>query len=62
MEYGVDFSALIYEIQNEALNKMIVKSVPGGDALVLKLIRALNKRGVSTQTFMDALIEANTAE
>lgn len=64
-EYKIDFAALVTEMLNESLNKTILKAVPGDakeKTQFYKLLTALNKRGVSTQTFLDAIMEATTEE
>ena len=64
MEYSINFDALISQLKNEAYNKMIERFTPDEKSKkdTLKLLRALNKRGVATETFVEALIEASTEE
>lgn len=64
MDYSINLDAILYTIKNEALNKIMCDFSPDQKTkeMTNKLLRALNKRGVETQTFIDALVEASTAE
>ena len=63
-EYKINIAALLIEAMNNNLNKMILNTIPGDieKQQFHKFLIALNKRGVSTQTFIDAIMEAMTEE
>lgn len=58
-EYKIDLNALLQEAMNLKLNEILLSAVPQSvdKNRLNKLLVALNNRGVSTQTFMDAVIE-----
>ena len=63
MDYSIDYDAIIFNLKNHAANALIEKFVGEKEReRTMKLIHALNKRGVSTDLFLEALMEAATEE
>ncbi len=63
-EFKIDIAALFIEAMNTTQNKMLLGAVKGEAERKQfhKILTAFNKRGVSTQTILDALMEAFTEE
>ena len=59
-EFSINFSAMIAEIKNQTLNKMIVGSMPNDkDArMIYKMLRAFNRRGITSEVVIEVLMEA----
>ena len=64
IEYKVDVGELLKQAFNSSMNKMLIDAIPQSKEKkqFAKLLVALNKRGVSTQTFMEAILESVTEE
>lgn len=64
IEYKVNVDELLKQLFNGSMNKMLINAIPKEKdrKQFAKLLVALNKRGVSTQTFMEAILESVTEE
>lgn len=66
IEYKVNVGELLKQAFNSSMNKMLIDAIPQSKEedrkQFAKLLVALNKRGVSTQTFMEAILESVTEE
>lgn len=66
IEYKVNVDELLKQLFNGSMNKMLIDTIPKAKEndrkQFAKLLVALNKRGVSTQTFMEAILESVTEE
>jgi hypothetical protein len=66
IEYKVDVGELLKQAFNSSMNKMLIDAIPQSKEKdrkqFAKLLVALNKRGVSTQIFMEAILESVTEE
>lgn len=66
IEYKVNVDELLKQLFNGSMNKMLIDTIPKAKEKdrkqIAKLLVALNKRGVSTQTFMEAILESVTEE
>ena len=58
-EYSLDFNAIINELKNSTINKMITMAIPDEEQSkgVQKVFRAFNRRGVSSETVMAVFLD-----
>lgn len=59
-EYKIDVVALLKEMHNDSMNKALLNAIPDDTAKAqfYKILCGFNKRGVSTQTVFEVLMEA----
>lgn len=64
IEYKINVDELLKQLFNGSMNKMLIDAIhkEKDRKQFAKLLVALNKRGVSTQTFMEAILESFTDE
>ena len=58
-EYSLNYGAIINEIKNMTLNKMVLMAIQDEEQhkSVQKFLRAFNKRGVSSEIVMEVMLE-----
>ena len=58
-EYSLDFNAIINELKNSTINKMITMAIPDQEQSkgVEKFFRAFNRRGISSEVVMAVMLD-----